>query len=980
MKKLFNKFFISIFVLFSMFGFVFAEVNPAYTKYENLNEESKSKYGLIPDEFISYYDIKPSSIFTYKRSYKASTILPSVYDLRNVNNTRLITEVKDQNPLGLCWAFSTNSMLESYHLVNGDYYNFSENAPDYQAQYYGDATSSNSGNSLENAVKYWFLGNGPVTEDHFGSYFTNSVEKEKIDFLDATNVPVDVLDVTFFKALDMSNLKNNYTGANIQNIVTEFNKTIKNHIMKNGAIAAGIFMDYMNYNANFLYNPNYAGSGNAAHAITIIGWDDNFGSVTINGTTLKGSWLAMNSWGKNNYDYFYISYYDADVVTNMVGTTNSKVKGWDNVYFSSNSLNSSYDYDTNTVNYVMSKGSNTETIDSVKLYYRHSKELTLNVTVSDGNNTYDLGKKTISKGLYSFDIEDGYLDTSNIYVTLSGEGLLNVYPYIYVGVYTYGYDENPSLELYGKNSNSFQNSTSNTMHFNVITKNVDSITKYNVKIYDSNNKDVTSSFDINIKKELINGFSYFTIKQNKTITGNMISIKANISSLEDTINYYMQGNGSMNNPYIISSSNDMYLLRNYNSSYFKLGNDIDMLYDTCNSNGKYYNNGDGWIGEEFTGSLDGDGHEIYGLFSLDGGLFGNVKDAVIQNLHLRGVSISSINDSGLLGYSLSGSSLVSNIYIQDSNAINNANTGGLFGSLDGGTIKNVHIKSSAFFSESNVGGVAANISNPNSNITINNVFLDDTIICTNTNGVVGQIIGNVEINSKITSKLTIKYSRINISNVEENINATDIFGKKTYNSSNVILTDNIVLSDTDKVVKDKFNNYDFDSVWGYDKEIYLKLFHDEVVSKPIPEINVSFNKYLLNDNIIYNIMATTTKNDFIENMIINDELTYKIYNMSGKILSSDELIGTGSYIMISNGIKTKTYNISVYGDVSGDGKVSIKDVYMIADYAIANEGTKGLILSSNLQLLAADVNKDDRISITDVFRVADYAINPSKGF
>ena len=153
-----------------------------------------------------------------------------------------------------------------------------------------------------------------------------------------------------------------------------------------------------------------------------------------------------------------------------------------------------------------------------------------------------------------------------------------------------------------------------------------------------------------------------------------------------------------------------------------------------------------------------------------------------------------------------------------------------------------------------------------------------------------------------------------------------------------------------------------------------------MVNKPIPEIDVIFNKYLITDNIVYNIMPSTTRNEFVSNMVIDEDLTYKIYNISGNILSSNELIGTGSYLIISNGIKTMTYEISVYGDVSGDGKVSIKDVYMIADYAVATSENKQSILSSAVQLIAADVNIDDRISISDVFRVADYAINPSKGF
>ena len=38
-----------------------------------------------------------------------------------------------------------------------------------------------------------------------------------------------------------------------------------------------------------------------------------------------------------------------------------------------------------------------------------------------------------------------------------------------------------------------------------------------------------------------------------------------------------------------------------------------------------------------------------------------------------------------------------------------------------------------------------------------------------------------------------------------------------------------------------------------------------------------------------------------------------------------------------------------------------------------------LTVGSSAALLG-DVNKDGKISITDVFRVADFAINPSKGF
>ena len=424
----------------------------------------------------------------------------------------------------------------------------------------------------------------------------------------------------------------------------------------------------------------------------------------------------------------------------------------------------------------------------------------------------------------------------------------------------------------------------------------------------------------------------------------------------------------------------MYLLRNFSSSYFKLGNDIDMYYDTNNSSGKYYNGGNGWIGEEFNGTLDGNGYKISGLFSSESGLFTDVTDATIKNLHLDNVSIVTTTDSGLFGYSMLGSSVISNVYISNSSAINNADTGGLFGFIYGGTIKNIHIKSSVFYSQGNVGGVAANVINPTSNIVISNVFLDDVLVYTNNSGIPGQMIANVQIDSDITNNLLIQYSRINISEFTGNVNATSIFGNMEYSDSNVTLNDNITLNNEEKIIQSNFNNYDFDNEWGYSNSVYLKLFNDEMVNKPIPEIDVIFNKYLITDNIVYNIMPSTTRNEFVSNMVIDEDLTYKIYNISGNILSSNELIGTGSYLIISNGIKTMTYEISVYGDVSGDGKVSIKDVYMIADYAVATSENKESILSSDVQLIAADVNTDDRISISDVFRVADYAINPSKGF
>ena len=115
-------------------------------------------------------------------------------------------------------------------------------------------------------------------------------------------------------------------------------------------------------------------------------------------------------------------------------------------------------------------------------------------------------------------------------------------------------------------------------------------------------------------------------------------------------------------------------------------------------------------------------------------------------------------------------------------------------------------------------------------------------------------------------------------------------------------------------------------------------------------------------------------------MIINDKLSYKIYNSKGSLLSNSDKLATDSYIFLSNGSEYKYYYIAVYGDVNGDGKASIADVYKIADYIIVPSSKKSNYLSTDAEIIAANVNNDSKISITDVYKVADYVINPRLGF
>lgn len=134
------------------------------------------------------------------------------------------------------------------------------------------------------------------------------------------------------------------------------------------------------------------------------------------------------------------------------------------------------------------------------------------------------------------------------------------------------------------------------------------------------------------------------------------------------------GSGTPGNPYIIATPAQLSEIRNYLSAHFRLEADIDL---------SGYTN---WspIGSEaapFTGSLDGDGHTIRGLY-IDRattdcvGLFGYIDGATLRNVTLEDAFVAGNSYvGGLVGYMNAGS-------------VRGSNVGGLVGQNGGGTVAN----------------------------------------------------------------------------------------------------------------------------------------------------------------------------------------------------------------------------------------------------------------------------------------------------
>ena len=125
-----------------------------------------------------------------------------------------------------------------------------------------------------------------------------------------------------------------YKEEESQENIEKFRKEVKNHIKKYGSVYASIKVaetewDYEKEDVSSYFNKEtyalcYKGTGYSNHAISIVGWDDNYPKENFaeeNRPENDGAYIALNSWGEHwgNNGYFYISYEDVWVEQDMNG-------------------------------------------------------------------------------------------------------------------------------------------------------------------------------------------------------------------------------------------------------------------------------------------------------------------------------------------------------------------------------------------------------------------------------------------------------------------------------------------------------------------------------------------------------------------------------------------------------------------------------------------------------------------------------------
>lgn len=802
-------------------------LNPSYIDY--LVSDEVIDTGYVPIELISQNDYSDASLGNFE--------LPSKYDSRNVDGNSFVTSLKNQSPFNLCWDFSITSVIESKLLKDGFYsdssvLDLSERMIDYATSdpitsidigtnpYYENYTLnalSDNGNSYRYTLA---LLNGlfPIHEDNWNYEYVYSDKVRPQDIYNLDNIEYETNEVLFL------NDNNRSLGFD-----EDFNRVLKQYIIKNGSAEMAIRVQgeqYVRYvpndteqslngdGINTLYYKDSSATTTLDHSVAVIGWDDNYQhnvcvkddgrlinavysneteSYTCSTGTLKelnGAWIIKNS----AYGYDYVAYETTSSSYTIINDIS--IKNWDNVYHGNHTTRT------------FSKQNTNEKIESIKIVTEAPVDsLKIYIDTLDGN-----GRRLISDfscdygGMYTIKVEDDViLDQESFNISFSNGKTFGF------TLFTSNMSENIEIDMDDAkivNSmiyNDLLEDYKNVILLTGTSRNLDSSTEIEFVIKDDSGENVTNLFDIS-RNYSYGNYINSILRFNENVPLGEYEVYAYVDDvLYDTfriiIDSYMEvmeGNGTIDNPYIITNPKQLDMIRLNEYAYYKLGNDIDLTYDTQNEKGLFYNDGLGWEPIDylygFNGGLDGDNHKIIGLYinrpsENNVGLFRRTFNANYAGLYFRNIIFEDVNITGknyvgtlignAYGSNYERTLVISNISVSGS-ILGNNYVGGIIGQISGGSgLSNYQVDDSSCSSRH----------------CFNNLFNSATV---SGNDYIGGIVGlmstqnyfNVS-NSNWRSTIVVNNWQ-NIGNINSDINASGLVGNLLIQNGNTVTINNSI--------------------------------------------------------------------------------------------------------------------------------------------------------------------------------------------
>ncbi len=284
------------------------EYSEDFKKWLELSDEEKSK--VIQPRM---YDVKNTSNISKNPLYKAKMItanFDTTFNLKNIIPNNLV--IRNQMQTNTCWAFATLSSLETnLALANRNantntskVYDFSERHMEYatskkftdQENPQGYNRQVGDGGNWYYAQSYLTNGTGAIDENDME--FENNEDLIALSLIQNKTVTSQVYDTIEFE--DYESVDDNKKN--------EIMNQIKQHIQNYGSVYASIHGDSSTSTIFPCYNnetsAKYCNNSimhKSDHAVSIIGWNDNFPKESFNEDAQPesdGAWIIRNSWGE----------------------------------------------------------------------------------------------------------------------------------------------------------------------------------------------------------------------------------------------------------------------------------------------------------------------------------------------------------------------------------------------------------------------------------------------------------------------------------------------------------------------------------------------------------------------------------------------------------------------------------------------------------------------------------------------------------
>ena len=122
-------------------------------------------------------------------------------------------------------------------------------------------------------------------------------------------------------------------------------------------------------------------------------------------------------------------------------------------------------------------------------------------------------------------------------------------------------------------------------------------------------------------------------------------------------------------------------------------------------------------------------------------------------------------------------------------------------------------------------------------------------------------------------------------------------------------------------------------------------------------------KYEITEMEISKITQGTKLEDFINGLIISEEVKIQVINKNGEELASGALIVTGMSLIVKDDLELKTLKLVVTGDVTGDGAADFKDIVAINGHRLNKKLLEGEYL------MAGEVTGDEKVDFKDIVKI-----------